>query len=157
MRRFGATLAAGSIIVATGCGSSGTPEPTNPAEVRSDAPSAPPPTPLAGVKKRLQGTWEIARYQSERPIPKEAMPIMGEMFDSLRMRFEGASVVVRAGKSTEEPAAFDVADEQGDSFKMVAKGGMFDGASCRFVADDRWEVADHGTMWPGTSVIKRLK
>ena len=81
---------------------------------------------------------------------------MGEMFDTLRMRFDGASVVVRAGKSTEETAAFDVADEQGDSFKMVAKGGMFDGASCRFVADDRWEVADHGTMWPGTSVIKRL-
>ncbi len=40
---------------------------------------------------------------------------------------------------------------------MVAKGGMFDGARCRFVGDDQWEVTDKGSIWPGVSVFKRIK
>jgi hypothetical protein len=85
------------------------------------------------------------------------MPIMGGLFESLRMRFEGSTLVVRAGKLTEEKVDFEIADEHGDSFQMVAKGGMFDGAHCRFVGDDSWEVVDKGALWPGTSLIKRSK
>jgi hypothetical protein len=62
---------------------------------------------------------------------------------------------VKAGKSTEETTDFDIADEQGDSFQLVDGGGIFDGARCKFVGDDKWEVIDKGTSWPGTSIIKR--
>jgi hypothetical protein len=140
-----------------GCGSAATPPADSPAAASSGGPAADAERPMSGVRKRLQGTWEIARYQSDHPIPKEAMPIMGELFDSLRLRFDGSRVVMKAGKTTEETSAFDVSDEHGDDFTMVAKGGMFDGASCKFLGDDEWEVHDRGTAWPGVSVLRRAR
>ena len=142
MRSLAALSSLGLIVTAIGCGGGATPEPSSPSP--SAAPVAPPtvaqgPT---GASKRLQGAWEIARYQSDRPIPKEAMPIMGGLFESLRMHFEGANVIVRAGKSTEERTRYEIAEESGDAFRMVAKGGMFDGAQCRFLDGDQWEVVD---------------
>lgn len=140
-----------------GCGASGPSPAGSPAQPSGTEAQADSPKPLAGARKRLQGTWEIARYESDHPIPKEAMPIMGELFDSLRLRFDGAKVVTKAGKATEESGAFDVADERGDEFRMVAKGGMFDGATCKFLGDDAWEVHDRGTAWPGLTVLRRAK
>jgi hypothetical protein len=110
---------------------------------------------MTGARKKLQGTWEIVRYQSDRPIPKEAMPLMGEMFDTLRLKFEGSSASFEIGK-TSEKHPFDVADDNGAEFKLVASGGMFDGAQCKFSGDDEWQVVDKGDRWPGTSVLKRV-
>jgi hypothetical protein len=111
----------------------------------------------APIQQRLQGTWEIARYTSERPIPDSAMPLMADLFDSLRLRFDGDAVAARAGKQAEERTRFTVADERGESFTLVAKGGLFDGAKCRFVDADTWEATDHGASWPGVSLLRRAK
>ncbi|MFS8069444.1 MAG: hypothetical protein ACMG6S_24030 [Byssovorax sp.] len=111
----------------------------------------------APIQQRLQGTWEIARYTSERPIPDSAMPLMAELFDSLRLRFDGDSVSARAGRQAEERTRFTVADERGESFQLVAKGGLFDGARCRFVDADTWEATDHGPSWSGVSLLRRVK
>lgn len=111
---------------------------------------------MGGAARKLQGTWEIVKYTSEKPIPNEAMPLMADLFDVLRLRFEGSTAIVKAGKAPEERAAFSIADEQGSEFKMVAKGGMFDGARCRFLGDDQWEVTDKGAAWAGVSVLKRI-
>jgi hypothetical protein len=42
-----------------------------------------------GHREKLQGTWEIIRYESESLIPDEAMPLMGAMFEALRIQFDG--------------------------------------------------------------------
>jgi hypothetical protein len=137
------------------CGGSGAPgagapsEPIADAAHASDAPT--------GVRRRLQGTWEIVRYQSDHRIPDEAMPLVGDMFDSLRIRYDGGSQVVSAGKMPEERASFEVADESGSDFRLVVTGGMFDGGRCRFVSDDEWEVEDKGKLWPGVSRLRRTK
>lgn len=111
----------------------------------------------AAIQLRLQGTWEIVRYTSEHPIPDDAMPLMGDLFDSLRLRFEGDAVGAHAGRQAEERARFKIAEEQGDAFRLVAPGGLFDGARCRFVEADTWEVTDHGPTWPGVSLLKRAR
>lgn len=111
----------------------------------------------AAIRQRLQGTWEIVRYTSEHPIPDDAMPLMGDLFDKLRLRFEGDSVSARAGRQAEERVGFTIADERGDSFRLGAKGGLFDGAKCRFVDADTWEATDHGPAWPGVSLLRRVQ
>src|SRR4051812_39162103 len=83
------------LAVALSCGSTPPTEPATPAAPGNGSEPAAEPAAPTGIKKRLQGTWEIARYRSDRPIPKEALPIMGELFDSLRMRFDGSKLVVR--------------------------------------------------------------
>jgi hypothetical protein len=112
---------------------------------------------LSGVRKRLQGTWEIVRYKSDARIPDEAMPLMADLFESLRIRFEPDATVVRTSKTDEERSAFLIEDESGDAFKLKTNGGMFDGASCKFLGPDAWEVTDRGKTWPGVSVLKRAK
>src|SRR5690348_10546905 len=84
----------------------------------------------AAIQQRLQGTWEIVRYTSDSPIPDAAIPLMADLFDSLRLRFDGDTVSARAGRQAEERTRFTVADERGESFRLVAKGGLFDGARC---------------------------
>jgi hypothetical protein len=111
----------------------------------------------AAIQQRLQGTWEIVRYTSDHPIPDDAMPLMGDLFDKLRLRFEGDSVGARAGRQAEERAGFTIEGERGDSFRLVARGGLFDGAKCRFVDPDTWEATDHGPAWPGVSLLRRVK
>ncbi len=140
-----------------GCGSS-TSSPVAPDAPPpiADAAPAPPPAPLTGARKQLQGNWEIVRYKSDRPIDKAAMPLMGELFEVLRLRFEGGTAFAKAGKAPEERASFEVADESGEEFRLVVKGGMFDGAKCRFLPDGQWEVTDNGPTWPGVSVLKKL-
>jgi hypothetical protein len=132
-------------------------DPSNPTTTDVDAGLPPKAASPASIQVRLQGTWEIVRYTSERPIPDDAMPLMGDLFDSLRLRFEGEMVGARAGRQAEESAHFTVADEHGDAFRLVAKGGLFDGARCRFVDADTWEVTDHGPTWPGVSLLKRAR
>jgi hypothetical protein len=152
-------------LAIAGCGASATPSATpdaapvgEPATGQAQAPLAAAGKPvLSGARKQLQGNWEIVRYQSDRPIDKAAMPLMGELFDVLRLRFDGASVVAKAGTAPEERASFDVAEESGDAFRLVVKGGMFDGARCRFLAEDQWEVTDKGPTWPGVSILKRTR
>jgi len=102
--------------------------------------------------KQLQGEWEIVRYVSNEAIPPEAMPLLAEMFETLTLRFEGTTV--EAGGET---VSFRIEDGQADSFILHAKGGMFDGATCRFVEEDKVEVIDEGPQWPGTSLLRRMK
>jgi len=150
-----AASALGTLLIALGCGSA-PPAAAPGASAGSAEPGAAAlAAPITGTRKKLQGTWEIVRYQSDRPISKEAMPLMGELFDSLRLRFEGTNASFQVGKTTEQHP-FDVADDDGSEFRLVARGGMFDGARCKFVADDEWQVVDKGERWPGLSVLKRV-
>jgi hypothetical protein len=139
----------------SGCGAA-TPAADAPSSKSDGAPSSGGDAPLGATAKKLQGNWEIVKYTSDKPIPNEAMPLMADLFDVLRLRFDGSSAIVKAGKAPEERSSFEIADEQGSDFKMVAKGGMFDGARCRFLGDDQWEVTDKGDAWPGVSVLKRV-
>lgn len=119
-----------------------------------DKPKAPE---LDGVRKRLQGTWEIVRYKSANAIPEQAMPLMADLFESLRIRFEPNATVVRTSVTEDERSAFLIENESGDAFTLKTNGGMFDGASCRFVGPDEWEVTDRGKAWPGVSTLRRAK
>ncbi len=151
MMAFAASLAL------TACSGPEPRDPSSPAATDVNAGPQPKAASPASIQDRLQGTWEIARYTSARPIPDDAMPLMGDLFDSLRLRFEGDAVAARAGRQAEERARFTVADERGDAFRLVAKGGLFDGATCRFVDADTWEATDHGPTWPGVSLLKRAR
>ena len=128
-------------------------------DVNTASPSSPgvPVGSHAAILSRLQGTWEIVRYTSEHVIPDDAMPLMGDLFDKLRLHIEGDTVGARAGRQAEEQAHLIIADERGDSFRLVANGGLFDGARCRFVDADTWEATDHGAAWPGVSLLRRVK
>ncbi|MDI3284000.1 hypothetical protein QHF83_11930 [Polyangium sp. 15x6] len=120
--------------------------------VEADKPAEPE---LVGVKKKLQGTWEIVRYTSDHPIPNEAMPLMADLFESLRIGFEKDAQSVRTSKTPDESAPYLIEGESGDAFTLRASGGMFDGAKCRFLGPDEWEVTDRGKTWPGVSVLRR--
>ncbi len=140
-----------------GCaGGSGGPvvEGPSPKTETADKPQEPE---LTGVKKRLQGTWEIVRYKSDHPIPNEAMPLMADLFESLRIRFEKDTQSVRTSVTPDESAPYQVVQEAGDAFTLKASGGMFDGAACRFLGPDELEVTDRGKNWPGVSVLGRAK
>jgi len=150
-------MAFAASLVLTACSGPEPRDPSSPAATDADAGSPPRAVSPASIQVRLQGTWEIVRYTSERPIPDDAMSLMGDLFDSLRLRFEGDAVSARAGRQAEESARFTIADERGDAFRLVAKGGLFDGAKCRFVDADTWEVTDHGPTWPGVSLLKRAR
>jgi hypothetical protein len=128
--------------------------PATPKPVTTEAPAAAKP---AGVLGRLQGTWEIVRYQSDANIPGQAMPLMGELFDSLRLRFEPDHALVSTSKTSEERMEIAIDGESGDTFTLHTKGSMFDGAACRFLGPDEWEVTDTGRVWPGVSVLRRVK
>ncbi|MDC3958273.1 hypothetical protein KEG38_30730 [Polyangium jinanense] len=126
----------------------------NGAAVEADKPAEPE---LVGVKKKLQGTWEIVRYTSEHPIPNEAMPLMADLFESLRIGFEKDAQSVRTSKTPDESAPYQIEGESGDAFTLRGSGGMFDGAKCRFLGPDEWEVTDRGKTWPGVSVLRRTR
>jgi hypothetical protein len=126
------------------------------APLRSEAGSSESTLPEGSARKRLQGNWEIVRYESKR-IPNEAMPLMAELFESLRLRYEGSSAIVQRGKGPDERTSFEVADEQGDAFRLIDKGGMFDGSRCRFINNDEWEAADDDSTWPGTTRLHRAR
>jgi len=153
MRTLASCTLGAALVVVSGCGSS--PPAAAPTGGASAEPAAQQQGPLTGARKKLQGTWEIVRYQSDRPIPKEAMPLMGEMFDTLRLKFDGANASFLIGKTTEQHP-FDVTDDDGSEFRLVARGGMFDGGRCKFASDDEWQVEDKGEHWPGLSVLKRV-
>jgi hypothetical protein len=104
-----------------------------------------------GTQKRLQGTWEIVKYQSKEPIPPEAMPLMGSMFEDLRLNVREAAVEVE-GKSS----PFQAVDENGESFKLRTDG-MFNNANCKFTSADEFEVDDQGPTWPGKTILHRSK
>ncbi|MDI1432189.1 hypothetical protein [Polyangium sorediatum] len=126
--------------------------PATGAAIEADKPAEPE---LVGVKKKLQGTWEIVRYTSDHPIPNEAMPLMADLFESLRIGFDKDAQSVRTSKTPDESAPYQVDGESGDAFTLRASGGMFDGAKCRFLGADEWEVTDRGKTWPGVSVLRR--
>lgn len=151
-------------LALTACGSSAVHDAAGPSspgvnDANPAAPSSPavPAGSHATIQSRLQGTWEIVRYTSDHPIPDDAMPLMGDLFDKLRLHIEGDTVGARAGRQAEERSHLVIADEQGDAFRLVAKGGLFDGAKCRFVDADTWEATDHGPAWPGVSLLRRVK
>jgi len=136
----------GVTTACAGCGGS-TAQPGAPGDTGVAAGSG---GPVSGAQGKLQGKWEIVRYESQDPIPDEAMPLMGELFDELRLDVKGDKVVVDAKESP------FVANENADgTFKLTTSGGMFDGATCKFVEDDEFEVDDRGERWPGKSVLKR--
>jgi hypothetical protein len=126
------------LLILSGCGGSS-------AESRAPGSAA------GAAQARLQGTWEIVRYVSKEPIPPEAMPLMGAMFEDLRLQVKEDAVVVE-GKSS----SFRAVDEDGDTFKLKTDG-MFDNASCKFNSPDEFEVDDQGPTWPGKSVLHRLR
>ena len=95
------------------------------------------------------------KYQSDRPIPPEAMPLIGDLFEKMRVEIEGNEATYQTGKSR-ETHAYSVSQSEGDTFKLEAKGGMFDGAECKLVGDDEWVVTDRGSTWPGVSTLKRV-
>lgn len=141
--------------------------PSAPVQGAADAPPPPPaatpqPEPEAPApadsspRGRLQGTWEIVHYQSKNRIPDEAMPLMGELFDTLRLRFSEGRYVVTAGRFT-EASDFSVQAGQGGELRLVARGSMFDGALLRFVDARHVELVDDGKAWPGVSVLEREK
>jgi hypothetical protein len=82
---------------------------------------------------------------------------MAELFDSLRLRFEPSAAFVRTSKTSEERMAFDIENEEGDNFRLKTGGSMFDGATCKFLGPDEWEVTDRGRTWPGVSTLRRAK
>lgn len=146
--------------VATGCGSAVTPaSDALPAQGDGDGSAASDGegAPVTGAAKRLQGTWEITRFESADAMPPEAMALMSELFDNLRLRFSGKTAIVALGDKAPERKAFDVENEDGDRFKLVMAGGIFHGASCRFVDDSAFEVDDTQASWPGKSLLKRAK
>lgn len=143
--------------MAAACSGGGTPQPEGPAKAAAPVDTAPSAPVLTGVRLRLQGTWEIVRYQSDYPVPSEAMPLMAEMFDSLRLRFEPDQALVRTEKTPEERMDVTIEAEDGDAFKLNTHGNMFDGAACRFLGPDEWEVTDRGKTWPGVSILRRAK
>lgn len=104
-----------------------------------------------GIEGRLQGTWEIVRYESRELIPAEAMPLMGAMFEDLRLSVHDSAWQVEGKDSP-----FEVVAERGDSFRLKT-GGMFDNASCKLTADGEWEVIDDGPTWPGKTVLKHAR
>lgn len=142
-------------MLLAGCaGGSGPPVAEGPEKPSLDANNPAEPE-LTGAKKKLQGTWEIVRYKSDHPIPNEAMPLMADLFESLRIRFEEDAQSVRTSKTPDESAPYRIEGESGDTFTLRTSGGMFDGAKCRFLGPDEWEVTDHGKAWPGVSVLRR--
>ena len=158
------TVGFAASLALTACGGAPPRDPARlPAPIVNDvnpgSPSSPgvPGGSHAAIQLRLQGTWEIVRYTSEHPIPDDAMPLMGDLFDQLRLHIEGDTVGARAGRQAEERAHLAIADEHGDAFRLVANGGLFDGAKCRFVDADTWEATDHGPAWPGVSLLRRVK
>jgi hypothetical protein len=146
-----------TLLLVACAGGSGEQQPAN-AKVESPAPDEPPSPPEpTSVRKRLQGTWEIVRYKSDTVIPPQAMPLMAELFDSLRLRFSPEHATVSTSKTKEERMEVIIEEEDGDSFKLKTNGNMFDGATCRFLSNDEWEVTDKGKNWPGVSILKRAK
>ncbi len=136
----------GIFVGATACGaaaSSGAPP-----AVRPEA-TSPTGTTMLG---RLEGTWEIVRYESRDPIPPEVMPLMGEMFENLRV-----SVHDGAWRVEGKDSPFRVVNERGDSFQLETRGGMFDRAACRLNDRGEWEVDDDGPTWPGKTVLRRAR
>jgi hypothetical protein len=119
---------------------------------QSAVPSKTSPSGATGAtQQRLQGKWEIVRYVSKEPIPPEAMPLMGAMFEDLRLDVKQDAVEVD-GKAS----PFQALDESGDSFKLRTDG-MFNNASCKFTSADEFEVDDQGPTWPGKTVLHRSK
>jgi len=108
-------------------------------------------TTTGATQQRLQGKWEIVRYVSKEPIPPEAMPLMGAMFEDLRLDVKQDAVEVE-GKAS----PFQAMDESGDSFKLRTDG-MFNNASCKFTSADEFEVDDQGPTWPGKTILHRSK
>jgi hypothetical protein len=124
------------------------------------APHAPPasgeataPAPSGGgIEGRLEGTWEIVRFESRDPIPNEVMPLMGEMFENLRVSVHDSTWRVEGKDSP-----FRVVGATGDAFQLETSGGMFDKAACRLNSKGEWEVDDRGPTWPGKTVLRRTK
>lgn len=138
---------AGWIAVAaclTACGSSST---------TGNTPSGPDTTAVAArggeAQAKLQGTWEIVKYVSKEPIPAEAMPLLGSMFEDLRFKVADDKVEVD-GKAS----PFKAVDENGETFRL-STDGMFDKATCRFTSPDEFEVDDQGPTWPGKTILRR--
>jgi hypothetical protein len=149
-------LIAGALTVGCGPGTSpgnvGPPAPTVTTPPVNPLPPAPPqPNP----REKLQGTWEIIRYESEGLIPDEAMPLMGAMFEALRIQFEGSQATARIEKH-EERVPFSTENAAGDEFTLVAREWMFDGARCRFTSEGELEIKDRGGRWPGVSRLRRV-
>jgi len=146
------------VLMMPACGGGAAEQPVESAATPTAPTEASPPAKPAGALGRLQGTWEIVRYQSDTAIPGSAMPLMAELFDSLRLRFEPAHAFVSTSKTTDERMEVAVDEASGGGgFKLRTKGSMFDGAECRFLGPDEWEVTDSGRVWPGVSVIRRVK
>jgi len=106
--------------------------------------------------ERLQGQWEIQSYRSVHLIPEEATPLMAQLFEELELRFEGSRAVVKIGASSEE-TKLSVWIDQGKQMRLDVSGGMFDGATLRFLDQDRIELYDVGKPWPGVSVLRRKR
>ncbi len=138
----------GALVTMAGCGGA----PSEGSVPTTQTPAAQAARASSGAQAKLQGTWEIVRYESTEPIPDEAMPLMGELFDSLRLAVHGDKVTIETSESS-----FTANENPDGSFKLVTSSGMFDGATCRFVADDTFEVDDRGERWPGKSLLKRAR
>ena len=84
------------------------------------------------------------------------MPFVGGMFDTLRVRFDGTTATYELGK-TKEQHDYSISEQDGSEFKLVAKGGMFDGAKLKLLSEDELEVTDQGDKWPGVTVLRRVR
>ena len=147
---------ASALVSIVGCGGAPAAQATTATQGSAADEGAAPDASLGQTEKRLQGKWEIVKYQSDRPIPPEAMPLIGDLFEKMRVEIEGNEATYQTGK-TRETHAYAVTESEGDTFKLQAKGGMFDGAECKLVGDDEWVVTDRGSTWPGISTLKRVR
>jgi hypothetical protein len=149
-------LIIGALTVGCGPGTpSGDVGPPAPTVTTPPVNPPPPGLPQPNPGAKLQGTWEIIRYESESLIPDEAMPLMGAMFEALRIQFEGSVAIARIEKH-EERVPFATENAAGDEFTLVAREWMFDGARCRFTSEGELEIKDKGGRWPGISRLRRV-
>lgn len=142
-------------VFVVGCG--GSPRPAASIGAAADAaPDEPSPPALTENARRLQGTWEVVHFQTKHPVPEEARPLFGRMFESLHLRFERGVLSVDLGNAHDK-YPYAVTDDTGDIFRLRVKSGIFDGSFGRFVDDDTLELVDEGATWPGVSRLRRLR
>lgn len=145
--------------LAVGCGPSAPQGNVRPPAATVTTPPVKPPPPPAppppNYSEKIQGTWEIVRYESEALIPDEAMPLMGAMFEALRIQFEGSEAIARIEKH-EERAPFSIQNVTADEFTLVAQEWMFNGARCKLTSEGELEIHDRGGRWPGVSRLRRV-
>lgn len=151
-RQFGVSLLLGLLVVA--CSAQGPAAPIVAAPSVSSSASVT----KTGAAAKLQGTWELTKFESLSSVPDEATPILGRLHGVVRLRISGDQITTFVvGDANEETCSFEILEESGQNFTLVTGLGMFRRAQARFLSDDSWEATENGPTWPGTTRFTRVK